>query len=164
MKLSKTRLVGAILLLVAAIPALAMAQDAEFGEKMNKYLNEHPNMAAKVRANPSLLYDKQFREAHPELQQFMQTHPQVYERMDQRGLGAYDSSHTWRDANWWHQNDPGWAAKNHPEWAASHPEWAANHQEANHQEWTNNHLPANEAYHGSPNAQQAYHAQHHQPY
>ncbi len=161
MKLSKTRLAGAILLLAAAIPALAMAQNAEFGEKMNKYLNEHPKMAAKVRADPSLLYDKKFRRAHPELQQYMQDHPQVYKRMDERGLGAYDSGHTWRDASWWHEHDPGWINKNHPEWAASHPEWAANHQE-----WTNNHLPANEAYHGSVSAQPyngSVNAQHHQP-
>jgi hypothetical protein len=167
MKHSKTMLAGAILLLVASIPALAMAQDSVFGQKMNKYLDEHPNMAAKVRADPSLLYDQQFRQAHPSLQIYMQNHPEVYQRMEQRGLGAYDSNHVWRSAGWFHDNDPAWLAHNHPEWAANHPEWGANHPgfDANHAAWVNNH-PVADANHAAwvnnhPGAVEGYPDNHH---
>jgi hypothetical protein len=129
MKHPKTLLAGAILLLATAIASMAMAQTAEFGEKMNKFLNSHPDVAAKVRADPSLLYNKQFREEHPELQTFMQNHPNVYGKLAERGIGAYDSNHVWRDENWWHAHDPNWVSQHHPEWAQNHPEWGQNHAE-----------------------------------
>jgi hypothetical protein len=130
MKHSKTMLAGLILLLAAALPSIAMAQQDVFGDKMNKFLNDHPDVAAKVRSDPSLLYSKQFRHEHPDLQTFMQNHPETYTRLEQHGVysgghgaGAYDQNHQWRSANWWHQNNPNWANQNHPEWAQSHPEW-----------------------------------------
>jgi hypothetical protein len=108
-----------------------------YGQKMDRFLAAHPDVASKVREDPDLLYSKQFREEHPELQKFMQNHPNVYKKLDARigpspehamggpehGIGAYDQSHQWRDADWWHQHDPGWVNKNHPEWANNHPDW-----------------------------------------
>ncbi len=136
MKHAKTILAGAIAMLAAAaMPSMARAQASLFGEKLNRFLNEHPRLAETVRADPQLLYSKKFREQHPELQVFMQEHPEVYAQINRtiprqgehgpggRGPGAYDREHQWRDANWWHENDPNWANKNHPEWAESHPEW-----------------------------------------
>ncbi|MGC1398217.1 hypothetical protein [Candidatus Binatus sp.] len=127
MKHPKTLLAGAIILLATAITSVAMAQ--EMGPKMDKFLNAHPDLAAKVRADPSLLYNKQFRDEHPELQTFMQNHPNEYKRLAQHGVGAYDSGHVWRDENWWHAHDPNWVNEHHPEWAHDHPEWAQNHAE-----------------------------------
>ncbi|MGH7814959.1 MAG: hypothetical protein ACREQI_13275 [Candidatus Binataceae bacterium] len=34
-----------------------------------------------------------------------------------RGLGAYDEHHQWRDADWWRKNRPAWVHQHHPEWA-----------------------------------------------
>jgi hypothetical protein len=138
MKHPITLLAGAILLLATAIPSMTMAQESMFGQKMNHFLNAHPDVASKVRADPSLLYSKQFREQHPELQTFMQNHPEVYTRLEQKGIhpggfGAYDSNHMWRDSDWWHQHDPGWMYKNHPEWASNHPDWRAD--QTAHPEW-----------------------------
>jgi hypothetical protein len=133
MKYSKTILAGATMLLAAAITSLALAQTPEFGERMNKFLNDHPDVAAKVRADPSLLMNRQFRHEHPELQTFMQNHPNDYRTLEAHGIGAYDSNHVWRDENWWHQNHPDWMYQNHPEWAANHPDWKAD--ENAHPEW-----------------------------
>jgi hypothetical protein len=123
MKHSKTVVAGAIFLLATAITSLAMAQG--MGPKMDRFLGDHPELAAQVRANPSLLYDRQFRHDHPELQTFMQNHPNEYKTLEDHGVGAFDSGHVWHDAGWWHQNNPGWVTAHHPEWAANHPDWKA---------------------------------------
>src|SRR5208282_735779 len=88
MKYLKPILAGAILLF--AIPSMALAQESMYGEKMNKFLNDHPDVGEKVRANPSLLYDKHFREEHPDLQRFMQNHPEEYKRLNEHGAGPYN--------------------------------------------------------------------------
>ena len=67
-----------------------------YGESFNSFLNDHPNMAAKLRADPELLYDKNFRERNPGLQAYLETHPNVWGKIkaEQRsqgpgGPGAY---------------------------------------------------------------------------
>ncbi|HXN11623.1 MAG TPA: hypothetical protein VN865_00855 [Candidatus Acidoferrales bacterium] len=131
MKHPKTVVAGAIFFLATAISSMALAQ--QMGPKMDRFLNDHPELGAQVRANPSLLYDRQFRHDHPELETFMQNHPNEYKRLEQHGVGAYDSGHVWRDESWWHDHDPGWMYAHHPEWANNHPEWRA---DANaHPEW-----------------------------
>src|SRR5208282_372474 len=121
MKYLKPILAGAILLF--AIPSMALAQESMYGEKMNKFLNDHPDVGEKVRANPSLLYDKHFREEHPDLQRFMQNHPEEYKRLNEHGAGAYDEHHQWHDDGWWHDHEPNWVREHHPEWFDHHPEW-----------------------------------------
>jgi len=123
MKHPKTLVAGAIFLLATAITSLTMAQ--QMGPRMNRFLNDHPELGAQVRANPSLLDSRQFRHDHPELQTFMQNHPNEYHTLAAHGVGAYDSGHVWRDDNWWHEHDPGWVSAHHPEWAGNHPEWRA---------------------------------------
>ena len=140
MKYAKTILAGAIAIAAAAaMPSMAMAQASLFGERLNRYLNEHPGVGAEVRANPQLLYSERFRNQHPELKAYMQDHPEIYSKINstiphpgERGHreGDYDRDHQWRDADWWHQHDPDWANKNHPEWAEHHPEWAEHHPES----------------------------------
>src|SRR5208282_5508039 len=60
--------------------------------------------------------------------------------------GDYDNGHTWRDAAWWWDSQPGWVKQHHPEWWGDcyqgnwypatwwyqyQPEWAREH----HPEW-----------------------------
>jgi hypothetical protein len=160
MKHPKTLLAGAILLFATAITSMAMAQ--QMGPKMDKFLNAHPDLAAKVRADPSLLYNKQFREEHPELQTFMQNHPNEYNRLAQHGVGAFDSGHVWRDEGWWHDHDPGWMYSHHPEWASNHPEWRAD--QTAHPEWFRHPVEAmhhEEAVHHAE--AEAHYQEHHHP-
>ncbi len=133
-----------------------------FGPRLNEFLNNHPGVGAQVRANPELLYDRQFRRQHPGLQEFLQNHPNVWRNFvaggpaqGPGGWGAYDQNRQWRNADWWHQNDPDWMYRNHPEWAENHPDWRANdgdfddshvwHNRGwwndNHPDWVQRHHP-----------------------
>jgi hypothetical protein len=103
-----------------------------YNERFNKFLSKHPGVARDLRGNPELIYDPRYRAEHPELQQFLAGHPQIWQEIKYApfatrgmpsGYGAYDNNRVWRDADWWHQNDRAWFWKNHPEWAANHQDW-----------------------------------------
>lgn len=122
MKHAKTLLAGAILLLVAAMPSMARAQYHE--QRLDRFLNEHQNIKADLMRNPDLIYNRRFRHEHPELQEFMQNHPNVWGKLpNYRRWGDYDERREWHDADWWHENNPNWIASNHPEWMEDHPDW-----------------------------------------
>jgi hypothetical protein len=132
MKHLKPILTVAIMMLAMAIPAISSAQYQE--ARLDKFLGDHPDVRAKLQRDPNLIYNKGFREQHPELQQFMQDHPNVWGKMPGSGRwGAYGPDHNWHESDWWHQNDPGWMYKNHPEWAQNHPDWKGD--EHSHPEW-----------------------------
>ena len=124
----------AILLLAMAVPSKSIAQSPSLyhSERFKKFLNEHQRLKAHLAANPELVYDRRFREEHPELRQFLQNHPEVWQKIARgpnmapggaRGWGDYDSNHEWRDADWWHEHDSAWMYRHHPEWAENHPDW-----------------------------------------
>ena len=122
MKHAKTLLAGAILLLVAAMPSMARAQYHE--QRLDRFLDQHQNIKADLMRNPSLIYDRRFRHEHPELEEFMQNHPNVWGKLpNYRRWGDYDERHEWHDADWWHENHPDWIASNHPDWMQDHPDW-----------------------------------------
>jgi hypothetical protein len=62
-----------------------MDRDRNRGEmaSMDSFLDGHPEIAAQVRKNPSLLTNEQFVKQHPELQAYLQQHPQVREQIAQ---------------------------------------------------------------------------------
>jgi len=45
------------------------------------FLDQHPELAKKLKQNPGLLYDQKFRDAHPKLSSFLSDHPKVWERL-----------------------------------------------------------------------------------
>jgi hypothetical protein len=48
--------------------------------------------------------------------------------------GLADSHHVWRDPGYWHDHDPMWVYRYHPEWAVDEPGWwEADHM--SHPEW-----------------------------
>jgi len=121
-----------IVLIAMAMPSIAAAQYQE--ERLDAFLNQRPALKAQLERNPSLIYDRRFREQHPDLQAFMQNHPNVWGKLSNSGRwGAYGPDHSWHEADWWHEHDPGWMYKNHPEWAENHPDWKAD--ENAHPEW-----------------------------
>jgi hypothetical protein len=133
---------SAVLTVAFASGAHAQWQDADF----NKFLGNHPGVASQLRANPSLINDPAFRQAHPDLQQYLQNHQRVSEmvRSQAAGMGghgyypghnypgyagnpgynaangAWDEHHEWRDRQWWLKHNPDWVKSNHPEWWANH--------------------------------------------
>jgi hypothetical protein len=44
-------------------------------------------MKAELSRNPDLIFDRQYRRSHPELQKFMQDHPNIYAKLRKRGEG-----------------------------------------------------------------------------
>jgi len=56
-------------------------RDVTRGElaNMDRFMDSHPEIAAQLRSNPSLVNDKQFVDNHPELRQFLAEHPGVRE-------------------------------------------------------------------------------------
>src|SRR5882757_1234539 len=127
------RIIGAvaILLLAMGLPSTSMAKMYN-SARLDHWLNEHQGIKNKLAANPNLIYNKDFREDHPELRTFLQNHPDVWKKLGPgpggvaggpRGWGDYDDHHEWRDADWWHDHDRGWMYRHHPEWVENHPNW-----------------------------------------
>ena len=113
----------AMLCAVMAAPVLASAQTIQSEAEFQRYLANHP----KLQANPSLMSDPAYLAKHPNLALFLHDHPGIHNQA--RAMGAYDSSHQWRDSNWWYRHNPNWVHSNHPEWFNSHPDWYAAHPE-----------------------------------
>lgn len=123
-----------IVLLAVAMPSISAAQYHE--ERLDKFLNQRPELKAQLQRNPDLIYNRNFREKHPDLQQFMQNHSNVWGKLkDSNRWGAYDPSHNWHESDWWHQNDPAWMYNNHPEWARNHPDWDNDGDFDDHHQW-----------------------------
>ncbi|HEY6419064.1 MAG TPA: hypothetical protein VIX59_08680 [Candidatus Binataceae bacterium] len=117
MKVRPILVVLAMLCAVAAAPALASAQTIHSEAEFQRYLANHPQL----QANPSLMSDPAYLAHHPNLALFLHDHPGIHNQA--RAMGAYDTGHQWRDANWWYGHDPRWVHENHPEWWGYHPEW-----------------------------------------
>src|SRR5580704_6362003 len=84
----------------------AFAQTAQ--QDLQQYIKSHPEL----QQNPGLMNNPTYRANHPDLNRFLENHPQV----DRHGSGgAYDRNDALRDSGWGHQNDPRGRA-NHPEW------------------------------------------------
>lgn len=132
MKHLKPLLAVAVVLLAMAMPSISAAQYNE--SRLDNFLSQHPGLRSQLERNPNLIYNKQFRHEHPDLEVFMQNHPNVWEKLPGSGRwGAIGPDRYWHEADWWHQHDPGWMYSNHPEWAQDHADWRADRN--NHPEW-----------------------------
>jgi hypothetical protein len=96
------------------------------------FLANHPNIARQLARNPGLLYNANWRRQYPQLEQYFANHPYVWQALNneywstgpaETQWGDYDDEHQWRDAYWWHQNDPDWFYDNHPDWVSLDPRW-----------------------------------------
>ncbi len=96
------------------------------------FLANHPNVARELARNPGLLYNANWRRQHPQLEQYLASHPYVWQALNneywatgpaETQWGDYDDQHQWRDAYWWHQNNPDWFYNNHQDWASLNPRW-----------------------------------------
>ncbi len=129
----KTLLAAAIVLFAMAMPSISAAQYYH-EERLDHFISQRPDLRNQLGRNPDLIYNKAWRERHPDLESFMQQHPNVWGKMPNSGRwGAYGPDHSWHESDWWHDHDPGWMYKNHPEWAENHPDWKGD--EHGHPEW-----------------------------
>jgi len=135
MKNLRTALALAVVLFAMAMPSISAAQFYH-EERLDHFLGEHPEVRGQLERNPNLIYNRGWRERHPELQQFMQNHPNIWGKLpDSRRWGAYGPNDEWHEADWWHDHDRDWFYRNHPEWAEDHPEWRDEGDFDEHHEW-----------------------------
>ena len=159
MKSQKTLVPVALMMIMMAIASVASAQYYH-EEQLDRFLDGHPKVRSELAQNPDLIYNKQWRDEHPQLRHFMQNHPDVWGKLPHSaGYGAYGPNHQWHEADWYHEHNPA-MYQNHPEWAREHPNSAANSE---HTEWSKHHEheEAKEAKHRQQEeAKDAEHQQH----
>ena len=121
------------------------------------FLAYHPNVAQALARNPSLLYNARWRYQFPALEQYLANHPDEWQALSgqdwaegspETQWGGYDQAHHWRDAYWWHANDPNWFYDNHQDWTSLDSRWLTQDgaYDAQHQwhygEWWYNQNPS----------------------
>jgi hypothetical protein len=132
------KIMSAVLIVLFAMAMKPSSAAAQFyhEERLDHFLDGHPEVKGELERNPNLIYNRGWRDHHPELRQFMQNHPNVWGKMEgSNRWGAYGPNNEWHEADWWHDHDRGWFYKNHPEWAENHPEWRDEGDFDEHREW-----------------------------
>ena len=98
------------------------------------FMANHPDIAGALARDPGLLYNANWRSQFPALEQYLANHPYEWQALNgeywsegpaETPWGDYDSAHNWRDAYWWHQNDPNWFYDHHQDWASLDSRWLA---------------------------------------
>jgi len=98
------------------------------------FMANHPDIAGALARDPGLLYNANWRSEFPALEQYLANHPYEWQALNgeywsegpaETQWGDYDSEHQWRDAYWWHQNDPNWFYDNHQDWVSLDSRWLA---------------------------------------
>ncbi len=128
------RVMGFLVAAAFALMFYAPAAHAQFGGLPNEaawsqYLRNHPQTAAELQRNPSLMYNANWRSQHSHLEEWLNNHPDDWKAMRQPApwqnrYGAWDEKNDqWHDQDWWYHNQPQWAHEHHPEWWEEHKEW-----------------------------------------
>ncbi|MDO8433274.1 MAG: hypothetical protein Q7S58_12775 [Candidatus Binatus sp.] len=104
-----------------------------YNDSFSSFLANHPRVASDLRSNPELVFNRNYVSSHPELRDFLANHPNVWRSLSSYSgyssgrnpnrWGAYDTNRQWRDAYWWHDNQPDEFYENHSEWASLNPKW-----------------------------------------
>jgi hypothetical protein len=115
MKAKASLLLAVILCVVVAAPAFA--QTAKSERELQNILQRHPKLAA----NPSLVNNPNWQRNNPEVYDWFQKHPKIMAQT--RHMGAWQTNGTWREPNWWFQNNPNWVYQNQPNWIQQNPNW-----------------------------------------
>jgi len=111
------------------VPAHAQYANLPNQAAWNQYLANHPQTAAELRANPSLIYNANWRSQHPHFETWANSHPEDWKAMRtpapwQNHYGAFDKSNDeWHNQNWWYHHKPQEAHENHPDWWQDHHDW-----------------------------------------
>ena len=128
------RLIGPLLasilgLFFYVVPAHAQYTNLPNPAAWNQYLTNHPETAAELRTNPSLVYNANWRSQHPHFETWANSHPEDWKAMRtpsswQSHYGAFDKNdNEWHDQDWWYHHKPQEAYQNHPDWWQEHHDW-----------------------------------------
>ena len=124
MKHLKTILAVAVMALAMALPSISTAQYSD--QRLDDFLNHHPDVRHDLERNPDLIYNSRFRQQHVELEEFMQSHPGTWGKLPNANRwGGYGPDHNWHDRDWWNAHDPNWVREHHPDWSAHEEHHAA---------------------------------------
>jgi hypothetical protein len=146
MKHLKTILALAVVAFAMAIASISTAQYPD--PRLEDFLNHHPDVRAELQRNPNLIFDRQFRSQHAELEEFMQTHPGTWGKLpNATRWGGYGPDHSWHDRDWWNSHDPNWVRDHHPEWAANAEHHAAEGEHYQGNPYVHEGTPANQPHH-----------------
>jgi len=105
----------------------------EGNQSFRWFLANNPDIAQSLSQNPSRLYDSEWRSQFPALEEYLANHPYEWQALNgeywsegpaETQWGDYDNGQ-WRDAYWWHQNNPNWFYDNHVSWASLDSRWLA---------------------------------------
>ncbi len=95
------------------------------------FMAYHPQIARALSRDPGLLYNAGWRSQYPALEQYLANHPYAWQALNgeywsngpaETQWGDYDNGQ-WRDAYWWHQNNPAWFYDHHVNWASLDSRW-----------------------------------------
>ncbi len=171
MKRMITIMAAALITIASAVPVFAQGMfpngmypggnaNAQYDADFQRFLNNHPNEARELQANPNLINNQTWINKHPSLHTYLENHPNVRRTVRGqasgmmggpggpyagRGDGDYDQNHQWHNSQWWQQNNPSYWRQQHPQWAQSHPHWYndgdydAQNNWHNSQWWQQNH-------------------------
>jgi hypothetical protein len=153
-------LASILISLFYAIPARAQYGNLPNQAAWNQYLANHPQTAAELRANPSLIDNANWRSQHPHFESWASSHPEDWKAMRQpasrqNSYGASEKGNNQlHDHNWWYHHTPQSAYENHPDWWQSHRDWKPSQGEQ-HAEQKEEHAERKEQH-----AEQKYQQQH----
>src|SRR5260370_28347186 len=115
MKHHRTMLAVAVVFFAMAMPSISAAQYYH-EERVDHFISERPDLRNQLERNPNLIYNRGWRERHPDLEEFMNDHPNIWGKLPDNGRwGAYGPDHYWHESDWWHEHDRNWLWHNHPE-------------------------------------------------
>src|ERR1700758_4750537 len=80
MKHLRILVAGAVVLIAMAMPSISAAQD-HHEERLDHFINDRPAIKRELEQNPNLIYNREWRERHPDLREFMNNHPQIWGKL-----------------------------------------------------------------------------------
>ena len=93
MKHLRSTLALAVVIFAMAMPSISAAQFYH-EERLDHFLDSRPDLKGQLQHNPNLIYNKAWREQHPDLESFMQQHPNTWGKIEgSNRYGAYGPDH-----------------------------------------------------------------------
>lgn len=122
---------------MAQYPGMSLASGLPNSSAFHNWAKGHPKAAAKLEANPSLMYSKAWRQKHPHFQHFIENHPGDWKALKQNSSRYFNPAYN----NYLSQH-PAWGnqVRQNPElmydpaWRAQHPQFS-NYMKQNPNWW-----------------------------
>jgi hypothetical protein len=113
-------------LLFYSVPVHAQYANLPNQAAWNQYLANHPQTAAELRADPSLISSSNWRSQHRDFESWANSHPEDWKALrksasSQNRYETFDKDNNQSHGqNWWYHHKPEWADQNHSDWWQDH--------------------------------------------